>query len=156
MPQPPDERDAMRAGYARGRRRDDAIRAALRPLEPGERPASVTVAAVVAALLGVAVLAGAATASDLSARGGSWPGAIAIAGLLFLAAAGMWRVRYWAVLGFEAFLAFEIIMVAVALVVASTLYAAVVCVVVIGLSGWLFWKLIRAMARMQAPRPPQP
>ena len=35
-PQPP--ADAMRRGYARGRARDDEIRANLEPLAPGERP----------------------------------------------------------------------------------------------------------------------
>jgi hypothetical protein len=62
----------------------------------------------------------------------------------------MWRGRYWAVLGFEAFLAFEIIVAALALIVARTWYGAVICVLVVGLSGWLAWKLIRVMARIQA------
>jgi len=45
-----------------------------------------------------------------------------------------------------------------ALVVASSWAAFAVCIVVIGLSGWLAWKLIRVMARIQArdrvPEPP--
>ena len=44
------------AGYARGRERDERIRAELPPLAPGERPRAVTVAAVVAVLLGAANL----------------------------------------------------------------------------------------------------
>ena len=39
--------------YARSRARDEAARAALKPLEPGERPRAVTVAAVLTALLGL-------------------------------------------------------------------------------------------------------
>ena len=62
----------------------------------------------------------------------------------------MWHTRYWAVLAFEAFLWFEVIVSALALVVASSWAAFVVCLVVIGLSGWLAWKLIRVMARIQA------
>jgi hypothetical protein len=139
------------AGYARGRARADAVRASLPPLEPGERPTAVTVGAVVAALLAIAVVIGAATSEDLAKKGGSFGGAAVIAGLLVLAAYGMWRARYWAVLGFEAFLGFQILTTALALVVVSKWWAAVLCVLVIGLSGWLFWKLIRAMARLQMP-----
>jgi len=67
-----------------------------------------------------------------------------------LVAWGMYRRRYWAVLGFEALLAFQILVTALALVVASTLLAAGVCVLVIGIAGWLFWKLVRVMGRIQA------
>ena len=138
--------------YSRSRAKDEAVRAKLEPLRPGERPTAVTVAAVVAVLLAVSVLVGAATGNDLSAKGGSIPGALLIAGLLGLAAYGMWRARYWAVLGFEAFLGFQILVTSLALTVASNWWAAILCVVVIGLSGWLFWKLIRAMARLQMPQ----
>ncbi len=62
----------------------------------------------------------------------------------------MYRERYWAVLGFEALLAFQVIVTSLALVVASTIPAAVGCVLSIGLGGWLFWKLVRVMGRIQA------
>jgi hypothetical protein len=143
-------RDRMSRGYARGRERDERIRAGLEPLAPGQRTTALTVASVVAVLLAAGVLAGAATSGDLASRGGSWPGAIAIAGVLLLAAWGMWGTRYWAVLGFEAFLAFEIIVAALALIVARSWYGALICVLIVGLSGWLAWKLIRVMARIQA------
>ena len=141
-------------GYERGRARNDEVRAKLEPLAPGERPTSVTVAAVVAVLIAIAVVVGAATGNDLSKKGGSYGGAAFIAGMLLVAAWGMWRARYWAVLGFEALLLFEMLTAALALTVASNWWAAVVCVLVIGLSGWLFWKLIRAMARIQMPERP--
>ncbi len=62
----------------------------------------------------------------------------------------MYRRRYWAVLGFEALLAFQIIVTSLALVVASTILAAALCLLGIGLGGWLFWKLVRVMGRIQA------
>ena len=40
--------DRMARGYARGRERDEAARAALEPLAPGERPLAVTIAALLA------------------------------------------------------------------------------------------------------------
>jgi hypothetical protein len=69
--------------------------------------------------------------------------------VLALLALGMYRRRYWAVLGFEALLAFQVIVTSLALVVASTLLAAAVCLVSIGLGGWLFWKLVRVMGRIE-------
>ncbi|MGO9487725.1 MAG: hypothetical protein ACLQBB_01705 [Solirubrobacteraceae bacterium] len=93
---------------------------------------------------------GAATVHDLRSHGGSLPGAILIAATLLLLAMGMYRRRYWAVLAFEALLAFQIIVTSLALVVASTVLAAAICAVAIFLGGWLFWKLVRVMGRIQA------
>jgi hypothetical protein len=111
---------------------------------------------VLALVLAAIVVAGASTVHDLSRRGGSLPGALFLAGVLTLAAWGMWNRRYWAVLGFEALLVFQILVTSIALVVASTVYAVLLCVVSIGLSGWLAWKLIRVMARLAAPHTPDP
>jgi hypothetical protein len=36
-----------------------------------------------------------------------------------------------------------------ALVIASTILAAVLCLLFIGLGSWLFWKLVRVMGRIQ-------
>ncbi len=47
-----------------------------------------------------------------------------------------------------------VVFAAASLAVASNLQAAVLCVVIIGAGGWLFWKLIRVMARIQMPRRP--
>ncbi len=63
----------------------------------------------------------------------------------------MYRRRYWAVLGFEALLAFQIIVTSLALVVASTIArGGRLRASAIGLGGWLFWKLVRVMGRIQA------
>lgn len=123
---------------------------ALRPLGPGERPTALQAAIAVAVALALGVCASVATVHDLSRHGGSLPGGLFLAGALLLLAWGMYQRRYWAVLGFEAFLAFEIIVAALALIVARTWYGALICVLVVGLSGWLAWKLIRVMARIQA------
>ncbi|HEX4804262.1 MAG TPA: hypothetical protein VFU94_00045 [Conexibacter sp.] len=133
--------------------RNAEIRAQLQPLGHGERPAAVTVAAVVAVALAALVLIGYLAGARVGGRG-TLAGALAIAALLLVAAGGMWRVRYWAVLGFEALLAFQVLIAALSLLVASNVWAALLCVAVIGLGGWLFWKLIRAMARIQMPQRP--
>jgi hypothetical protein len=130
--------------------RDELLRAALAPLGEREWPIALRVAIGVCVVLAVAVIAGAASVHDLSRHGGSLPGAALLAVVLALLAQGMYRHRYWAVLCFEALLAFQIIVTSLALVVASTILAALVCVVSVGLGGWLFWKLVRVMGRMQA------
>jgi hypothetical protein len=131
--------------------RNAEVRAQLQPLAAGERPGAVTVAAVVAILLAALVLVGYLAGARVGGRG-TLAGALGIAAVLLVAAYGMWRVRYWAVLGFEALLAFQILIAALSLLVASNVWAAMLCLAVIGLGGWLFWKLIRAMARIQMPQ----
>jgi hypothetical protein len=62
----------------------------------------------------------------------------------------MYRRRYWALLCFQALLVFQILVASLALVVAATLTAAGVCLLSIALGAWLFYKLVRVMARIQA------
>ena len=130
--------------------REELLRTELEPLREGERPPALLVAIAVCVLLALAVILGAATVHNLSRHGGSLPGGVFLAVVLLLLALGMYRGRYWAVLGFEALLAFQIIVTSLALVVASTIVAAAICVVSVGLGGWLFWKLVRVMGRIQA------
>jgi hypothetical protein len=130
--------------------RDEHARAALSPLGPDERPPALLIAIALCVVLAVGVVVGALTVHDLSRHGGSLPGAALLAAVLVALAVGMARRRYWAILCFEALLAFQIIVTALALTVASTLAAAGECVVTLGLGGWLFWKLVRVMGRIQA------
>ncbi|HTC72177.1 MAG TPA: hypothetical protein VK655_04770 [Solirubrobacteraceae bacterium] len=133
--------------------RDEQARAALEPLGPSERPPALLIAVGLAALLAVAVLVGGLTIHDLSSRGGSLPGAIFLSAILAALALGMYRRRYLAVLGFEALLALQIILSSLALIVAASLLAAGEYVIALGLGGWLFWKLVRVMGRIQAGEP---
>jgi hypothetical protein len=146
------EREAAqkRGGRPPRGRREEQVREALRPLRDDEQPAALVVAIVVCVVLAIAVIVGAASIADLSRHGGSLPGAALLAVVLGLLALGMYRHRYWAVLSFEALLAFQIIVTSLALVVASTILAAAVCLISVGLGGWLFWKLVRVMGRLQA------
>jgi hypothetical protein len=120
------------------------------PLGADERPPALLVAIAVCAVLAAGVVISAATVHDLSRHGGSLPGALFIAAVLVSLAAGMYRRRYWAVLGFQALLAFQIVVASLALVVASGAVAAIVCVTSVALGGWLFWKLVRVLSRVVA------
>jgi hypothetical protein len=126
------------------------VRAQLRPLADGERPGAVTAGAIVAGVLAVLVVVGYASGARIGGEG-SLAGALVLAAILLVAAWGMWNVRYWAVLGFQALLAFQVLVAALSLLVASNAWAGILCLAVIGFGGWLFWKLIRAMARIQMP-----
>jgi len=139
---------------SKSERRNMEVRANLEPLAEGERPTAVTVAAAIALLLGLAniVLMLAGYKVKHSGTGATPAGAILFAAILFLAAWGLWHKRYWAVLGFEALLGIVIVIAALSLLVASAWQGALICLVVMGLGGWLFWKLIRAMARIQMPK----
>ncbi len=141
---------APSSGRVSGAERDRIAREALAPLAPGEWPRSLLAAIAICLLLAVAVIAGALSVHNLRRHGGSLPGWVTIALVLALLAQGMYRRRYWAVLCFEALLAFQIIVTSLALVVASTLAAALICLAGIVLGGWLFWKLVRVMGRIQA------
>ena len=128
----------------------DETNLTLQPLGPDERPTPLLVAVAVALALALGILVSVATVHDLSRHGGSLPGGVFLVAVLLGLAWGMYGRRYWAVLGFEALLAFQIIVTSLALVVAETWLAAGLCVLSIGLAGWLFWKLVRVMGRIQA------
>lgn len=130
--------------------RDELVRAALQPFADDERPPALLIAVAIALLLAIGVAVGVASVHDLRHHGGSVPGGIFLVFVLLGLAWGMYQRRYWAVLGFEGLLAFQILVTSLALVVASTLAAAGLCLLSIGLGGWLFWKLVRVMGRIQA------
>ena len=69
-------------------------------------------------------------------------------------AIGMWRLWYGAVLGFMALLAIIATIFALLLIEASNLLGVVVGVAVICGAGYLFFKLVRVLSRIQMPRRP--
>ena len=127
------QRDAT-APRLRGEAANEAARAELQPLKPGERPAPLVAAVVVAAVLGIANVVLYAAGTDVRGKSPSAAGAIAFAVLMLVDAWGMWNLRYWAVLGFQALL------------------AVLLCLVIIVPGSWLFWKLVRVLARLQMPQ----
>jgi hypothetical protein len=142
----------MRRGYARAEERNAAVRAQLEPLAPGERPPALIAAALLAAALGAANLIAFLAGVDVQGEQPNVVGVLAFCAVMFLAAGGLWLARYWAVLGFEALLGLIVVFFSLLLLRASNVLAVVVCVPIILGAGWLFWKLIRVMGRLQAPQ----
>jgi hypothetical protein len=138
----------------RGEERDAQVRAELEPLAPGERPLPITIASIVAAVLALANVV--LWAAGWKVNGETPPviGTIAFLVVMGAAAVGMWFRKYWAVLGFEALLAISIVYTGLALLVATNVVGALVCIAVLIPACALFWFLIRAMARLQLPERP--
>jgi len=153
-PQPPE--GDLPERYARSRARDEEARAALKPLRAGERPVAVTVGAVAAALLALAnvIAIGFGYNSGEDTLATDLAGTIIVSAVLVLVAYGMWRARYWAVLGMQTLLALTIIFAALALIRAVDWWAATLVLIILVSSSTLFWFLIKAMARIQMPERP--
>ena len=149
--QPPAE--GMARGYARGRAKDEAARAALEPLAAGERPTAVTVGAILAAVAAIANLIALIAGYDPDEPRKTYT---TVAGLILLVivAVGMWRARYWAVLGMQTLLALTIILSSLALLTAVNLLAGLIAFLLVAGCGTLFWFLVKAMARIQMPPRP--
>jgi hypothetical protein len=142
----------------RSEERNAATRAGLKPLDRGERPTAVTVGALVCL-----VFAGIFTTSTVIAAIGSVevsgdePSPVGIgmlAAAFWLMVGGMWKARYWAVLGFQAVLLIILALAALGLVVVQTVAQLLATLLLLAGAGTLFYFMIRAMARIQMPRPP--
>jgi hypothetical protein len=141
----------------RSEARNAEVRAGLEPLAEGERPTAVTVAAVVSALLSVAITVSAVlAAAGVEVDGDEVNPAplVIFAAALWLMTWGLWRARYWAVLGFQMLLVLFMLASAAGLVGAPTILLAAGAVVQLLASGVLFYFMIRAMARIQMPELP--
>ncbi len=148
----PTPRERMEAGYAKAEVRNQAAREALVPLAPGERPAVVTVSAILCAIVAASILI--TWAAGVKVNGshpslGAALGPVLITGVL---AWGMWRARYWAVVCFQAVLVFLIFAAVYALLVeANSVAGFAVTLLLLAVSGTLFWLMVKAMARIQMP-----
>ena len=74
--------------------------------------------------------------------------------ILAVVAYGMWRARYWAVLGMQTILALTLIGASLALIGVGNLWALLLMLLIIAAAGTLFWFLVKAMARIQMPERP--
>jgi hypothetical protein len=143
---------------SRGEERNAAVRATLKPLAPGERPWPLTVGTILAALSGavqlVLFLFGAKlTVAGQHAKAGT---TIVFAVIMFVCAAGMWWRKYWAVLGFMAILGITVAYFALALIKASSVLGFAIAIAGVSIGGFLFYKLVRVLSRIQMPEYPGP
>jgi hypothetical protein len=151
-----ERREAM---AARTEERNRQARESLEPLAPDERPRVVTVGAIVSGLVCAVFVVSTALAIAGTEVNGETPNPIQLGAVAIVVGAmawGMWRARYWAVLGFQASLALVMLAAALGLAQVTTLIQALATTAVLVGSGILFYFMVKALARIQMPerRPP--
>jgi hypothetical protein len=140
---------------SRSEARNAEIRATLRPYAPGERPRIVLFSTAIAAGLALANLISWLAGVKVSGHHPAATGIIIFSAVLLACAAGLWQMRSGAVLGFMCLMAIIAILFTLFLIEASNLLGIVVALAIILVSGYLFFKLVRVLSRLQAPRPPR-
>jgi hypothetical protein len=139
---------------SRSERRNAEVRAALEPLAPGERPTVILVSTAVASLVGLANLIAFVAGVKIAGKHPAAGGIFVFTALMLACAIGLWRLWYGAVLGFMALLAIVATIFALLLIEASNVLGLIVALVIITGSGYLFFKLVRVLSRIQMPRYP--
>lgn len=148
----PSPRERMERGYARAEERNQEAREALQPLAAGERPLVVTVGAVVSALVALSIAIGYLAGTEVNGEKPRFIQALAPTLLTGMMAWGMWRARYWAVLGFQLVLVFLIFSAVYGLALqAATVTQVLATLALLAVSGTFFWLMVKAMARIQMP-----
>lgn len=145
-------RERMERGYARAEQRNREAREALEPLVEGERPLVVTVGAIISALIAVSIVAGYLAGVQVEGGKPRLVQVLAPALLMATMAWGMWRARYWAVLGFQMILVLLIFSAVFGLAAqAASLGQVVATLGLLAVSGTFFYFMVKAMARIQMP-----
>jgi hypothetical protein len=147
------DRERMARGYAKAEERNQAAREALVPLDEDERPLVVTIGAIVAGLIALSIVAGYAAGVEVDGEKPRFAQAAAPALIMGVMAWGMWRARYWAVLGFQLILVFLIFSSVFGLAVqASSVAQFAATFGLLAVSGTFFFFMVKAMARIQMPQ----
>jgi hypothetical protein len=142
----------MQRGYARAERRNREARESLDPLAEGERPLVVTMGAVVSALIAASILVGWLAGAEVDGDRPQAAQVLAPSLLMGIMAWGMWRARYWAVLGFQMILALLIFSAVFGLAAqAATLAQVLATLGLLAVAGAFFYFMVKAMARIQMP-----
>ena len=148
----PTPRERMERGYARAEERNQEVRESLPALAEGERPLVVTIGAAIAALVAASIVAGYVAGVKVEGGKPHFAQVLAPALLMGIMAWGMWRARYWAVLGFQLLLVFLIFSAVFGLAVqVSTLAQFAATFGLLLVAGSLFYFMVKAMARIQMP-----
>jgi hypothetical protein len=142
----------MERGYARAEERNREVRESLEPLDDGERPLVVTLGAVVSAAIAASILGGYLAGVEVEGDKPQLIRVIAPTVIMAMMAWGMWRARYWAVLGFQLLLVFLIFSAVFGLAVQASSAAEFAATLgLLAVAGTFFFFMVKAMARIQMP-----
>jgi hypothetical protein len=145
-------RERMERGYARAEERNQEAREALQPLAEGERPLVVTIGAAVSALIALSIVVSYLAGAEVDGERPPLAQVLAPALLMGIMAWGMWRARYWAVLGFQLLLVLLILSAILGLTLQAASVGAIATTLgLLIVSGAFFYFMVKAMARIQMP-----
>ena len=148
----PSAQERMKSGYAKAEVRNQEARESLEPLADGERPMVVTIGAAISALIALSIVVSYLSGVKVNGAQPRLPQVLAPAMLMGIMAWGMWRARYWAVLGFQLVLVFLIFAAVSGIAIqASTVGQFAYYLVLLAIVGILFFFMVKAMARIQMP-----
>jgi hypothetical protein len=149
----PGTKERMESGYAKAEVRNREAREALEPLADGERPPVVTVGAAISAAIAISILIGYLSGVEVEGDKPRLPQVLAPALLMGIMAWGLWRARYWAVLGFQLVLVFLIFAAVSGIAIqASSVGQFAYYLALLAIAGTLFFFMVKAMARIQMPQ----
>jgi ABC-type multidrug transport system permease subunit len=143
-----------RATMSRSELKNAEARAKLKPLAPGERPRAVTVGAVVTAIAAAVNLVLYLGGQEIQGQRPALAGIIGFTGLMLVMAWGLWKAKYWAVLGLMALLGIIVLFMSLFALRAENVKSVLIVLAFVIPSGTLFWFLVRALARIQMPERP--
>lgn len=143
--------EAEARGISRSELKNEIARRQLEPLEEGERPLVVTLGAVVSALIAAVTVGAWLAGAEVDGERPNPVQVFAPAILFGVMAWGMWRARYWAVLGFQAVMAILMVGAFLTLIAATSIGSALTAVAVLLAAGTFFWFMVKGLARIQMP-----
>jgi hypothetical protein len=136
---------------SRSEQKNQEAREALVPLGEGERPLVVTIGAAISALLALSVIGAYLAGAEVDGEKPPLIQVIVPTALMSLMAWGMWRARYWAVLGFQTLLLLLILATSLGLVQATEAPQIAGNLAILAIASALFYFMIKALARIQMP-----
>jgi hypothetical protein len=151
------EAPAAEAKPSRSELKDKNAREALDPLHQGERPLVVTIGALISGSIALSVIVSYLLGAEVNGDKPHFGQVLAPTVLMGMMAYGMWRARYWAVLGFQVILVLLLLVSGVGLTGAQDAGEVAGRGGIFIVSGVLFYFMIKAMARIQMPQrlPPE-
>ncbi|MGB7588182.1 MAG: hypothetical protein WBM00_05690 [Solirubrobacterales bacterium] len=142
----------MEQGYARAEERNREVRENLKPLGEGERPLVVTIGAVISGLIFLSVVVGYLAGGEVNGEKPNLVQVLVPAIVMGMMAWGLWRARYWAVLGFQFILVILITSAVFGLAVQAASIGRIAATLgLLAVSGTFFYFMVKAMARIQMP-----
>jgi hypothetical protein len=114
----------------------------------------IRISALLAAALGLANLIAWLAGDKINGKHPAAGGILIFSALMCACAVGLWRMWYGAVLGWMALLAIIGTLFSLYLVEASNALGFIVAPIIIVIAGYLFFKLVRVLSRIQMPQRP--